>query len=78
MSRCRSCDAPITWARTTTGKNIPLDADDHGEPVDVDAGGLVFISWEGPRRIVRAQPGVAGYRAHFSSCPNADAHRRSR
>jgi hypothetical protein len=24
--RCRSCQAPIVWAHTTTGKRIPVDA----------------------------------------------------
>ena len=30
MSRCRSCEAPIVWARTVAGKAIPLDGVDQG------------------------------------------------
>lgn len=27
MARCRSCEAEIVWAQTTSGKLMPLDAD---------------------------------------------------
>ena len=67
-ARCRSCGAPIEWARTTNGKALPLDV---GE---FDAGNIDLE--DGLALYVLPLPGVARRRSHFASCPNADAHRR--
>jgi len=66
MSRCRSCRAPIRWATTETGKNIPLDL----EPVP--KGNLVLEA--GVVRVV--PPGEGRYVSHFSTCPNSKKHRQ--
>lgn len=80
MSTCRSCSAPILWARTVNGKKIPLDVepyagdDDRGLFVlrerDSIAGPLAIAAW-----------GLDGtephYRSHFATCPNAGSHRRA-
>jgi hypothetical protein len=73
---CRSCDAPIIWATTPTGKAMPIDA----EPVE---GGnvVIFDGPEGPLAVVThasQAPDKARYRAHFASCPNASQHRKQR
>jgi hypothetical protein len=82
VATCRSCGARIRWAVTPAGKRIPLDAD----PVD---GGNVLLHeapnpGEDPTATVvgkRVQPNLFGddgprYVSHFSTCPDAAAHRR--
>lgn len=70
---CRSCGAPIIWARTTGGKLIPVDPDptDNGNVELVD--GL-----DRPTAIVHAQPPLAAppmRLPHFATCPDADGWR---
>lgn len=80
MSACRSCSAPILWARTERGKRIPLDAEPYGGD---DTRGLFVLRElddpEGPLAI--AAWGLDGlephYRSHFATCPQAAEHRRS-
>ena len=71
MSRCRSCLGEITWARTESGKRIPLDA----EPVD---DGNVELTMQGVA-VVHGQPPMFDpgpmYVSHFATCPNANEHR---
>lgn len=33
ISKCKSCDAPIAWTKTQTGKNMPVNADAKGVAV---------------------------------------------
>jgi hypothetical protein len=84
ISQCRSCRRSIIWARTERGKKMPLDA----RPVELAVTGdgparALFVlrdreSRDGPLAI--AAWGLHGledhYRSHFSSCPQADEHRR--
>lgn len=71
---CRSCDAPIVWARTAAGRSMPLDAAPAiGGNVTVErdaAGKLTATVWPGPV--------AGGYVSHFTTCPHADEHRRDR
>lgn len=75
MDTCRSCGAPITWARTSKGKRIPLDPDpvENGNVVVTDDGLATVLSVErlanvtGPRFV-----------SHFVTCPFARQHRRRR
>lgn len=79
VSRCRSCDQEMLWARTTKGKAMPLDP----EPVP---DGNVQISHDGHEltatilakdRLEAAR--VAGarlYRPHHISCPQGSDWRR--
>lgn len=87
MSACRSCDAPIAWAITETGKRMPVDA----EPV---VGGSILLRHrvvgEPPeahvtsseeRAVLAKQSESRGetlrlFVSHFSTCPNAGAHRK--
>jgi hypothetical protein len=73
MSRCRSCAAVIVWADTEHGRHIPLDA----EPVGADEP-VTFVLRDGVAIAVPAGvfPDEPHFVTHFSTCPNADAHRR--
>jgi len=70
MSACSSCKARVLWAKTTTGKDIPLNPD----PV---AGGNLELK-DGIARVVKPHPAVKLYTSHFVSCPNANSHRKGR
>ena len=81
MNACRSCGAPILWARTEAGKSIPLDSEPH-------PGGTIRIDDANPPlaivvTIYAATPdelfgGAPLYRSHFATCPDADRHRKGR
>jgi hypothetical protein len=75
MTRCRSCQAPMLWARTEKGRRIPLDV----EPYAGDDPRGLFVLRAG---VAVAVPAGAfedepRYRSHFATCPDASAHRRS-
>lgn len=79
MSRCRSCDSPIRWAKTAAGKVIPIDAEPNpkGNLQLGYVGGYMIAIVVGPADAVAAQAaGIELYVSHFSSCPNAATHRR--
>lgn len=82
-ARCRSCNAPIRWARTPAGKAMPLDA----RPT---LGGNVLLREATPPADPTAQV-LAGvdladahtrgrelYVPHFTTCPEAAKWRRPR
>lgn len=73
MNVCRSCDAPIRWVKTATGRSMPID------PKPTQDGNLVIV--DGVAKIYK--PGEDGalfapekFLSHFASCPNAPAWRR--
>lgn len=75
MRLCRSCDAPIVWALTTTGKRIPLDADpdDLDRPGRFDDGNLRFVG-ANPAVIEARKGGAQGefpHRSHYVTCPQS-------
>lgn len=94
MSACRSCKADLKWARThASGTRIPLDAEpvDPGTPAAfVVTGGVAYppdaaadqvaerrgISTAAAREVLAAD--FPWHVSHFSTCPDADKHRRSR
>ncbi|MGH3476019.1 MAG: hypothetical protein ACRDQD_04190 [Nocardioidaceae bacterium] len=75
MSTCRSCGAPIQWAKTAMGKAMPLDAEPspngnvhlHGDVA------VVLVADDIGR--VRAT-GARLYLSHFVTCPDAQKWRR--
>lgn len=79
MTRCRSCDAEIRWAKTAAGKRMPLDPEpsQKGNVQIGHVGGEEIAIVVGPADAVAAQAaGVELYLSHFVTCPNAAAHRR--
>lgn len=76
---CGSCDAAIVWALLPSGKRMPLDATpapDGNIAARRDANGDLHA------RVLKAgdEPADGERRgtSHFSTCPNAAAHRRKR
>lgn len=70
MPNCRSCDAPILWAKTERGKSMPLDLRPSGD-------GNMYLNRAGvcrPRRIDDDESRV--YMPHWKTCPQADSWRR--
>lgn len=63
MSRCRGCEAPIRWAKTASGKAMPLDATPNR-----DGNVVIDDTLEGPRARVVA-PGAGQYMPHHATCP---------
>jgi hypothetical protein len=72
MSTCRSCGAEVVWAATVKGRRIPLDA----QPVA--DGNMTLV--DGIAHLLLQEPleQQVRYRTHFSTCPNAESHRRPR
>ena len=78
MTACRSCGAPVTWATTVNRRRMPVDAD----PVPDGNLVLAYPSPGAPPLAVVVDPDAPmiddppRYRSHFSTCPNADQHRK--
>ena len=72
-ARCRSCAQPILWARTTSGKAMPVDPD------RVPGGNVDLVNQAGHlTAVVRRGDARPAYVSHFSTCPEAAQHRRPR
>ena len=77
---CRSCTAPIIWASTVKGKVMPVDFDPHPN------GNILLHPRDGRGPVAEVVPvGQDGLLAgeqlrhsHFTTCPQADEHRRPR
>lgn len=75
---CKACQQPIRWAKTITGKSMPIDPTPH------DDGNIVIETWRGdhPSIIVFADADAVPaneplrYRSHFATCPFADQFRK--
>lgn len=75
MSTCKTCGGQIIWARTNTGKRMPLDAKPTPE------GNLILSTGEllpTVRTVGSAghKPGQSLYRSHLFTCKQATAHRQ--
>ena len=80
MARCRSCDAKIRWARTSSGKAMPLDP----EPTPEGNIQLCIVGGEEIAAVLGAGDRAAAqleqiplYVSHFATCPNAAEHRKA-
>lgn len=92
MARCRTCDARILWAKTTSGRLTPVDADSDvawDSPILDEHGTLrptgrsetgAYASVPIVEIVGRGQgsldPDERRWRPHFATCPDADAWRR--
>lgn len=85
MSVCRSCNAPVVWCETVAtetkpARKMPLDATPDGRALEVANGNIAIVGRTGAGtpmvRYVKA--GAGKYVSHFSSCPNAASHRKTK
>lgn len=70
-ARCDSCGAPIVWAKTRSGKAIPVN-------VDPSPSGNLALR-DGVAVVVTAIDGMNAphrYLSHFATCPHAGQWRR--
>ena len=83
MANCRSCGAEITWAKTSKGRDMPLQEDASGEYVIVpprnvsDPSRAVRIT--DPEFKVQIEEQLRQGRrfiSHFAACPEADTWRK--
>jgi hypothetical protein len=76
LSHCRSCEAPIIWTVTASGKRMPVDADPLIAPrgfrlEDLDGETITAVFTLAPA------PGEQLYLSHFATCPHSAQHRRT-
>lgn len=77
VSRCRACDAPIVWAVTSAGKQMPVDATPNVK------GNIVLYEDRGGKPLAlvvesgRVSSDAPRYVSHFATCPKADQFRKS-
>lgn len=77
VKTCASCGAEIIWAETENGKRMPLDA----APVAAQAGAFVLVGHPNAPQAVSLSKhldSIPLFVSHFSTCPNAPSHRKSR
>lgn len=79
LARCRSCNAPIVWGLTSTGKRMPADA----EPVvggntvlTAGADGPEFLVVKEAERLRRLDQGDKLHVSHFTTCADSGSWRR--
>ncbi len=69
LSTCRSCGAAIRWVQTEAGKRMPVDAKPEKRLV-IDPLAVRLGADTPTARVVDT------FASHFSTCPNAAAHRK--
>lgn len=68
-ARCRACNAPIEFVRTTTGRRMPLDLTSHPDA-------NIIVNDDGTATVVPKGEGVRI--SHFATCADAARFRRNR
>ncbi len=85
--KCRSCQAPIFWARTKNGKSIPVDAEPTaaGNVQLVDRDGAVIANMLGKTEAEEFRAKAAALKTeprlrtpHHMTCPQASEWRTGR
>lgn len=71
MASCRSCEAEIIWATSTTGKAIPLDAQPTANGNLSLVAGTAHAYTAEDERLKRER-----YTSHFATCPEAGQWRK--
>jgi hypothetical protein len=72
MATCRSCNAPIRWARTVNDKAIPLDA----QPTTL---GNLELRGQVAHHVTPDHNALGTrYTSHFATCKNAAQHRKAK
>lgn len=70
VTRCRTCDAQIVWAVSTSDRAIPMDA------APAEDGQFVIVEGVARPPELWDPPDLPRYRSHFVTCPDADRHRK--
>jgi len=77
-SKCRGCTAEIIWAKTSRGKNMPVDA-----KIDGLGAWLLETHDDGQVYAVRLAPWAPGqarneaHTSHFDTCPKREQFRKN-
>jgi hypothetical protein len=69
VATCSSCGAEIIWAKTESGKAMPLDA-------APSASGNLILTDGVVKHVGRGFVGCSKYTSHFATCAQADQHRK--
>lgn len=73
--QCKSCGAPIVWAKTPKGKTMPMEPDlVHGGNVKLSCDDAGMLRAEVVRPVGNAEAWVT----HFSLCEHAAEHRNEK
>ncbi|WP_158884074.1 hypothetical protein [Amycolatopsis anabasis] len=79
---CGTCGAPILWATTRAGKPMPVNPEPAPERgnvlLAVQDGQLVAGVLRRNQAAGAHDAGLVLHTSHFTDCPHADQHRRSR
>jgi hypothetical protein len=71
-SPCKSCGAPVLWAKMPSGKIMPLDLEPCPEGnVRLYPGGKAVVLRAA--EVAMAAPPL--YRSHFATCPDGAKHK---
>lgn len=82
VRNCRSCDAPIVWARTLGGRTMPVDAEPSPAgniELNVRQGfvrAAVHTSQDLASLFDEANTPAVMHTSHFATCPDADEWRK--
>lgn len=69
MDTCKGCGAPIEWAKTKNGKDMPLEVDERFNGNLVIEGGVALY--------IRPDPKVKARMSHYANCKKALEFRKS-
>lgn len=72
MSTCKSCGAPVQWAKTSSGKAIPID------PMPREDGNIQLVDYGSYLGALVGAAGSGSHVSHFATCKNANGHRKPR
>jgi len=61
-SQCRSCQAPMVWLKTRSGKKCPVDLSSMEQAINKDK--IIFD----PQTMI----------SHFATCPDAEKYRKTK
>ena len=78
VESCRSCEAPIIWTRTSTGRAMPIDADPHPDGTIRPVPDATTVAAQSIPLADRPNHSGQLHRSHFATCPNAAYHRRDK
>lgn len=80
-AKCRSCQADVWWVQwPSSGKKMPVDSEPDMRPPP--KGGNLVLTKRGDQLLVEKYDPAKHdakrnrYTSHFSTCPNADQHRK--